>query len=126
MAARYTWGLELPTLKQYLCDRAVAPRPEVLNFCFGHCLLSLGVLNPCKDVWVKLADDFFCSGMPRLNMVVDSGLMLIEIVTVNRWTVSIDPGGSEVFNQLNSWDVWGTLLDVKPGCPGIRKWIKCH
>jgi hypothetical protein len=29
-------------------------------------------------------------------MVVGSGLMLIEVVPVNGWKVSIDPGGSEV------------------------------
>ena len=99
-------------------------RPEVLNFGFGHCFLSLHVLfNPRKNVWVRLADDFLHPGMPPLNMVVGSGLMLIEIVPVNGWKVSIDPGGREVVNQLiNSWDAQGILLDGKPGSPGIRKW----
>ena len=102
-------------------------RPEVLNFGFGHCFLSLHVLNPRKNVWVRLADDFLHPGMPPLNMVVGSGLMLIKIVPVNGWKVSIDPGGREVVNQLiNSWDAWGILLDGKPGSPGIRKWTKCH
>jgi hypothetical protein len=51
-------------------------------------------------------------------------VMLIEVVPVNGWKVSIDPGGSEVV--INSWDVWGILLDGKPGCSGIRQWTKCH
>ena len=88
------------------------------------------VLNPHKNVWVRLADDFLYPGMPPLNMVVGSGLMLIKIVPVNGWKVSIDPGGTggrEVVNQLiNSWDARGILLDGKPGSPGIRKWTKCH
>ena len=71
---------------------------------------------------MRLADDFLHPGMPPLNMVVGSGLMLIKIVPVNRWKVSIDPGGREVVNQLiDSCDVRGTLLDGKPGCPGIHK-----
>ena len=59
-------------------------RPEALNLGFGQCLLSLDVVNPRKDVWVGLADDFFHPGMPSLNMVVGSGLMLIKVVPVNR------------------------------------------
>ena len=73
--------------------------------------------------WVRLADDFLHPGVPSLNMVVGSGLMLIEIVPVNGWKVSIDPGGRVVVNQLiNSWDARGILLDGKPGSPGICKW----
>ena len=60
---------------------------------------------------------FFHSGMPPFNIVVGSGLVLIEVVPMEWWKVSIDPGGREVVrevvNQLiNSWDVWGVLLVV--------------
>ena len=79
----------------------------------------MDVLNTCKDVWMRLADDFLHPGVSPLKIVVDSGLMLIKIVPVNRWKVSINSGGREVVNQLiNSWDVQGTLLD------GIHKWTK--
>ena len=63
-------------------------RPEDLNLGFGHYLLSL-MIDPCKDVWVRLADDFLHPGMPSLNMVVGSGLMLIEIVPVNQRSFQI-------------------------------------
>ena len=60
---------------------------------------------------------FFHSGMPPSNIVVGSGLVLIEVVPMEWWKVSIDPGGREVVrevvNQLiNSWDVGGVLLVV--------------
>ena len=42
-------------------------RPEALNLGFGHCLLSLDVVDPCKDVWVGLADDVLHPGMPSLS-----------------------------------------------------------
>ena len=38
-------------------------------------------------------------GVSPLNMVVDSGLMLIRIVPVNKWIISIDSGGREVRSQ---------------------------
>ena len=66
---------------------------------------------------MRPADDCPHPGMPSLNMVVGSGLVLIEIVPVN---VSVDPGGSEVVDQLiNSGDIWDVLLDCKPGCSDI-------
>ena len=73
-------------------------RHVALNLCFGHCLLSLHVFNPFEDVWVRVAYNFFHSRMPSLNMVVGSRLMLIEVVPVNWWKVSIDPGGSEIIH----------------------------
>ena len=33
--------------------------PVALNLCLGYWLLSLDKLDPCKDVWVGLADKFF-------------------------------------------------------------------
>ena len=56
---------------------------------------SLHVFYPRKDIWVRLADDFLHSRMPSLYMAVGSRLMLIEIVPVNWWKVSIDPGCSD-------------------------------
>ena len=70
-----------------------------------------------------LADNFFHSGMLPFNIVVGSGLVLIEAVPMEWWKVSIDPGGREVVNQLiNSWDVGGVLLDGKPSCSNICQW----
>ena len=34
--------------------------------------------------------------MPPFDIVVGSGLVLIEVVPMERWKVSIDPGGREV------------------------------
>ncbi len=56
------------------------------------------MFNPFEDVWVRVAYNFFHSRMPSLNMVVGSRLMLIEVVPVNWWKVSIDPGGSEIIH----------------------------
>ena len=55
-----------------------------------------------------LADNFFHSGMPPFNIVVRSGLVLIEVVPMEWWKVSIDPGGREVVNQLLG--CWGRLV----------------
>ncbi len=93
------WILFSLSFIRRLCGRAVAPcRHVALNLGFGHCLLSLHVFNPFKDVWMRVANDFLHPRMPSLNMVVGSRLMLIEVVPVNRWKVSIDPGGSEIIH----------------------------
>ena len=100
--------------------------PVALNLCLGYWLLSLDKLDPRKDVWVGLADNFFHSGMPPFN-IVGSGLVLIEVVPMEWWKVSIDPGGREVVNQLiNFSDVGGVLLDGKPSCSNICQWTECH
>ena len=94
--------------------------PEALDLGFGHCLLSLDVFNPCKDVWVRLGDDFFHPGMPPFNIVVGSGHVLVEIVPVIWGEISIHPGGTEVSDQLiDPGDVWGVLLDGKPSWSNI-------
>ena len=80
-----------------------------------------------QNVWVRLADDFLHPGMPSLNMVVGSGLMLIKIVPVNWQQVSIEPGCNEVvYYLINSGNVWGILLDGKPGFSGVCQWTACH
>ena len=67
-----------------------------------------------------LADYFFHSGMPPFDIVVGSWLVLIEVVPVERWKVSIDPGGREVVNQsgkstvaalLSTTEDWFQLLE---------------
>ena len=69
--------------------------------------MILDEFNPCKNVRVRLGDDFRHPGFPSFNIVVGSGHMLVEIVPVISWEVSINPCGSEVVDQLiHSWKVW--------------------
>ena len=73
--------------------------------------MILDEFNPCKDIWVRLGDDFRHPGFPSFNIVVGSGHMLVEIVPVILWEVSINPCGSEVVDQLiHSWKVYGCLV----------------
>ena len=84
------------SFKQRFLGQAVAPDLKFWIFALVTASSLLDVVNPPKDVWVGLADDFSHPGMPSLYMVVGSGLMLIKVVPVNWWKVSIDPGSSEV------------------------------
>ena len=81
-----------------LRGQAVAPDLKLSILALVTASSSLDVVDPCKDVWVGLADDFLHLGMPSLNVVVGSRLMLIKIVPVYWGKVSIDPGGSEVID----------------------------